>query len=697
MVMDRLARDPAMHVYHYGGYESGAMKRLMQRHATREDEVDSILRGKVLVNLYDHVVRSGIRASVESYSIKQIEKFYLAGARGSGHEAGFSVVEYETLDGVAGRSRSSRPSRTTTGTTACRRSDLRDWLEDRRVEAAPLYPDGIVPRPGPGEPAPPETVTAKRAETRAREDALRAGIPADRRIGPTRRRVAGCWQLCWTGTTARRSRSGGTSTDWSRHRRKTTWPMGRRLAILSSSRTLGPSSCPAFTDTASTRRRSSSSSRAIPRSILPPAGERGLDPRDRCGDRHHRSQANRRRPSALTDPGQAEELRADARLAAPAGRWRHCRGNRGARAIARCARAHPPPPAPDHRRSRDRPAGWNVGGAARRGDPHRAESRWHHPGYSGAAGNRQDLDGSTDDPGARRRRATRRRHRPITQGHQQPARGNRQSGPRGGPGGPHRTARRCRGRTGDDRRPRRPRRPRRSPGRDPGGHRRCARGHGMDVGETRCSRRGRRPVRRRSRPGLAGDASAVAATADSIVLLGDPNQLPQVSNGVHPDGAATSALEHLVGDGRRSARTRPVPGTSRIDSIRTSTRTSPTRSTTVGWRQTQRRRSRYWRMGRRSVASGSGSCRSSMPVPATDHARRRTGSRRRSSPWIGRAWTDRNGPSAAFTVHDVLVVAPYNAQVAEIRTAVDQRIGVHRTSAPWTSSRAARLRSRSTR
>ena len=51
-----------MHVYHYGGYESGALKRLMQRHATREDEVDVLLRGHVLVNLYDHVVRQGIRA-----------------------------------------------------------------------------------------------------------------------------------------------------------------------------------------------------------------------------------------------------------------------------------------------------------------------------------------------------------------------------------------------------------------------------------------------------------------------------------------------------------------------------------------------------------------------------------------------------------------------------------------------------------
>src|SRR5205085_11156915 len=46
-IMERLARDPTMHVYHYGGYESGALKRLMQRHATREDEVDILLRGRV--------------------------------------------------------------------------------------------------------------------------------------------------------------------------------------------------------------------------------------------------------------------------------------------------------------------------------------------------------------------------------------------------------------------------------------------------------------------------------------------------------------------------------------------------------------------------------------------------------------------------------------------------------------------------
>ena len=31
LVLDRLARDPGIHVYRYGGYKSGALKRLMQR------------------------------------------------------------------------------------------------------------------------------------------------------------------------------------------------------------------------------------------------------------------------------------------------------------------------------------------------------------------------------------------------------------------------------------------------------------------------------------------------------------------------------------------------------------------------------------------------------------------------------------------------------------------------------------------
>ena len=43
------------------------------------------------------------------------------------------------------------------------------------------------------------------------------------------------------------------------------------------------------------------------------------------------------------------------------------------------------------------------------------------------------------------------------------------------------------------------------------------------------------------------DALAVSAAADSLVLVGDPQQLEQPIAGSHPDGAAVSALEHMLG------------------------------------------------------------------------------------------------------------------------------------------------------
>ncbi|KDA42920.1 DEAD/DEAH box helicase, partial [Frankia sp. BMG5.23] len=44
------------------------------------------------------------------------------------------------------------------------------------------------------------------------------------------------------------------------------------------------------------------------------------------------------------------------------------------------------------------------------------------------------------------------------------------------------------------------------------------------------------------------DTLAVAGAARNLVLLGDPQQLPQVVAGIHPDGADASALSHLLGD-----------------------------------------------------------------------------------------------------------------------------------------------------
>src|SRR6185437_13188322 len=51
-VFDRWQRDKQMHVYHYAEYEVTALRRLMGRHGTREQQVDTLLRHNVFVNLF---------------------------------------------------------------------------------------------------------------------------------------------------------------------------------------------------------------------------------------------------------------------------------------------------------------------------------------------------------------------------------------------------------------------------------------------------------------------------------------------------------------------------------------------------------------------------------------------------------------------------------------------------------------------
>jgi predicted RecB family nuclease len=74
-VMERLRQYPDLHIYHYAPYEPGALKRLTGRYATREGEIDRMLRSRLFVDLY-RVVRHGLQASVESYSIKKLEQLY---------------------------------------------------------------------------------------------------------------------------------------------------------------------------------------------------------------------------------------------------------------------------------------------------------------------------------------------------------------------------------------------------------------------------------------------------------------------------------------------------------------------------------------------------------------------------------------------------------------------------------------------
>src|SRR5919106_138154 len=63
-------------------------------HATREDEVDQLLRAEKLVDLYA-VVRQGLRISQPSYSIKKVEAFYMPQRETSVTDGGDSIIEFE--------------------------------------------------------------------------------------------------------------------------------------------------------------------------------------------------------------------------------------------------------------------------------------------------------------------------------------------------------------------------------------------------------------------------------------------------------------------------------------------------------------------------------------------------------------------------------------------------------------------------
>src|SRR5262249_43996584 len=74
-VTERLSRFPTMHIYHFSPYEPSALKRLAGRYASRQDELDRFLRAGVFVDLYG-VVKQALRASVETYSLKDLEIFF---------------------------------------------------------------------------------------------------------------------------------------------------------------------------------------------------------------------------------------------------------------------------------------------------------------------------------------------------------------------------------------------------------------------------------------------------------------------------------------------------------------------------------------------------------------------------------------------------------------------------------------------
>jgi len=175
------AADPAMHVYHYAPYETAAFKRLIGRHATREADLDHMLRAGLFVDLYA-VVKHALRASVEQYSIKDLERFYgftrsidLRDAR-TNLRLVESALELGTMDGI--------PSKARLVVQGYNRDDcasalrLREWLE--RLRESLELAGTLVPRPEHTDDGPSEELDARARRVRELMAGLTQNVPEDR-------------------------------------------------------------------------------------------------------------------------------------------------------------------------------------------------------------------------------------------------------------------------------------------------------------------------------------------------------------------------------------------------------------------------------------------------------------------------------------------------------------------------------------
>jgi predicted RecB family nuclease len=172
LVHERLRADPGLHVYHYAAYEVVALRRLMGQYGTREREVDDLLRRDVFVDLYA-VVRNGLRVSQPRYSIKNLEVFLPMERRAEIKEGGASIVMFEEWMRTGDES-------ILEAIAAYNEEDclatllLRDWLLERKAEAIAQF----GPLPGPQATESRELKPEEVARAELRHSLLETGDPA---------------------------------------------------------------------------------------------------------------------------------------------------------------------------------------------------------------------------------------------------------------------------------------------------------------------------------------------------------------------------------------------------------------------------------------------------------------------------------------------------------------------------------------
>ena len=166
---------------------------------------------------------------------------------------------------------------------------------------------------------------------------------------------------------------------------------------------------------------------------------------------------------------------------------------------------------------------------------------------------------------------------------------------------------------------------------------------------------------------------AIAGAGSNLVLLGDPQQLAQPSQGSHPPGAEVSALSHVLGehDTMPSSAGIFLDRTYRMhpDLCRyTSEVFYDNRLEGVDGLQHQRISGVSWALPEAGLTffevdhDGNANASPEEAVEVVRLVRNLTGS----------TWTDRKQDERLMTTSDVLVVTPFNAQVREIDSALSK-------------------------
>jgi uncharacterized protein len=151
MVRKRLRRYPGMHIYHYAAYEKSTLLRLAGRYGVGENDVDDLLRNGILVDLYP-LVRKSIRVGADNYSIKSLEPLYMGNELRSGEvtTATDSITQYARHCALRDEGRADEAAVVLKeiedyNVYDCRSTRrLRDWMMARAIESG-VPPRGPLP------------------------------------------------------------------------------------------------------------------------------------------------------------------------------------------------------------------------------------------------------------------------------------------------------------------------------------------------------------------------------------------------------------------------------------------------------------------------------------------------------------------------------------------------------------------------